>query len=194
MTRRERQARTATRLRTALALTIITAILAILPSLFLKAAHFFDALPPDDPLTRLSRWQILAIDAAVLLMTFPLALATRRESRTDTVSDFLDEQSRVHTHGPDQLAMRIVLAVACLGLFQGEFLLIDAVKDALLRLRLTGTDRTRAATILAQLHAKGELVVVFRDRKRAWHPIDVAGIPNLALLSRLIDHALRTGA
>ena len=153
MTRRERHARTTTRLRALLALAIIPAILALLPTVFLKAAHFFDVLPSDDPQSHLSRWQIIAINAGLLFLTFPLALATRRESRSDTISQFLDAQNGPHCDSPNALAMRIVLTIACLGLFQGEFLLIDAVKDTLLRLRLTGIDRDRAATILAQLHS-----------------------------------------
>jgi hypothetical protein len=153
MTRREHHARATTRLRTLLALAIIAAILAVLPTVFLKAAHFFDALPPDDKLMHLSRWQFITINATLLLLTFPLALATRRESRSDTISQFLDAQNGPHADSPNALAMRIVLTIACLGLFQGEFLLIDAVKDSLLRLRLTGIDRDRAATILAQLHS-----------------------------------------
>ena len=48
---------------------------------------------------------------------------------------------------------------------------------------------------MEEIHAaKGELVVVRRSGKETWNPIDVKSIPNLALLSSLIDHALGAGA
>ena len=152
MRSRERRTRNLNRLRALAGIAIVSLLLAVLPRLIIKAAHFFDALPPDDPQLALATWQFIAIDAGLLLLTFPVALASHRDSRNDSIYQFMDDSAHFRTQSADDLALRVVLTLGCLGLFPGEFLLIDAAKDAALRFRLRRVDRERAALILAALH------------------------------------------
>lgn len=152
LTRREVTMQLQNALRLLAGLAIISAVLAVLPWLVNKAAHFLDFNTDDHIQLRL--WQWLLIDAALLLITLPIAIATHKESRTDTANQYLNSGSMTHAASGEDLLLLIIITIGCLGLLQGEFLLIDALKTIFLRLRLAGIDRHRAAMIVATLAAR----------------------------------------
>ncbi len=92
----------------------------------------------------------LALDICLLLFTVPLAIAVSAPSRSRLVNQFLDSGTR-SSGANDNPLIRILVIFVTLGLLYGEFLIVDAMRFALLRIRLRNADRHRAALILAKL-------------------------------------------
>jgi hypothetical protein len=95
----------------------------------------------------------LALDLFLLLFTVPLAIAVSALSRSRLVNQFLDSGTRSSGTNDNPLVRFLVILVT-LGLLYGEFLVIDAMRFAVLRIRLRNVDRHRAALILAKLFAE----------------------------------------
>jgi hypothetical protein len=92
----------------------------------------------------------LAVYGLFLLVTVPLAMLARKESRSDIADQVL--RSGCHLNGSDNNpVLGIVLTIIMVGMLYGEFLLIDSAKATLLRLKLHGVDRYRAASIISML-------------------------------------------
>jgi hypothetical protein len=123
---------------------IISALLAM-PAGAIFIARHLNPPPPAPPMELL-----LAIDAALLLITFVIAVFTRKQSRADVANQFIQSGERSAGANDNPFA-RWILILILLGLLYGEFLVIDALKAMWMNHRLRNVDRHRAAVILAML-------------------------------------------
>jgi hypothetical protein len=119
------------------------------PKLAWFRMHFLDPIESESTGKVIPLKALLLIEAGMLMLTFVIAIFTRKESRADMVEQFM--RSGGHSPPNDNPVLRWILIFFLLGLFQGEFVLIDAIKVSWLRLRLANVDRSRAAMILARL-------------------------------------------
>jgi hypothetical protein len=92
----------------------------------------------------------LAIEAILLVLAIPIAIAVRPRSRSDVVNKFLETGGHSGDTRDNPL-LRWALTIIMLGFLYGEFLIVDSVKSAFLRLRLRNVDRHRGAIILHAL-------------------------------------------
>ena len=86
--------------------------------------------------------------------SIPIAVFTRKESRSDLAEQILREGARANPN--DNPAMRFLVCLALIGLVYGEFMVIDAIKAWWIRAKLRRVDRDRAAVILAILVTRPE--------------------------------------
>ena len=93
---------------------------------------------------------VLTVGAVMFAISFPIALLTRKASRADMVDEFMEQGVRANGGNCDPF-IRLALVVAFVGTLYGEFLIIDAIKSLLVRVRLRSVDRYRVATILGAL-------------------------------------------
>jgi hypothetical protein len=152
--RRETTVRQKNYLRLAGGLLIIAAASgAVFGLVVVVAAHVLKASDESvaRPMSRgdASQAAFIAV-AAVFLLTFLVALCTRKESRSDAISQFLETGNRSSVSDENPLAS-FVLMIAMLGVLYGQFLIIDTIKAAWLGFRLRKADRDRAAVILGIL-------------------------------------------
>lgn len=92
----------------------------------------------------------IALSAVLLAGTSILAIVTRQNSRSDMINQFIETGTRSQGPQSDPFTAMLLIIITP-ALFQGEFLIIDAIKSTLLRIRLHNVDRHRAAVILATL-------------------------------------------
>jgi hypothetical protein len=154
LSRRERELARSNALRYLAGIAIVAGVLCIFtwatPRLAWFRMHFLDPIESESTGKVIPLRPLLLIEAGLCLMTFVLAILTRKESRADMVDEFIRTGSRSNGSKDDPV-VRWALMLFLLGLLQGEFLLIDAMKLSWLRLRLASVDRSRAAMILARL-------------------------------------------
>ena len=140
-------------MRAAIGLAIVFAVLALVLSfvIFLMPVMSGARDNPAGANVRVQgRLQSCLFVAAILIAcTFPVAIFTRKESRSDVADRFLESGS--HHAGNDNPVARFLLTLAMIGILHGEYLLIDAIKNVSIRLRLRNVDRQRAAGILVTL-------------------------------------------
>jgi hypothetical protein len=95
---------------------------------------------------------VLIFNTTILLVTYLIATFTRKESRSEMINQFIETG---HYCGPrDNPVSRIILILILLGLFYGQFLIIDVLKAMSLHRKLNRIDRNRAAIIVGMLMAR----------------------------------------
>jgi hypothetical protein len=130
---------------------ILSSLMAAGGLLLFVAAHW------DGPRAKTSEelQQLAGIVAGALFVVgLPIAVLTRKESRSDVANQILEEGTRPNAN--DNFLVRLVVVLALLGVVCGQFMVADAIKSWWVRTKLRGVDRDRAAVILATLVARPE--------------------------------------
>lgn len=92
---------------------------------------------------------VFECNLVIAILVAPAALFTRKESRADLVEVYL-QKGHASPESADGSIGQMILGLALLGVIYGEFLIIDALKNVRLNVKLRRVDRTRAATILME--------------------------------------------
>ena len=92
-----------------------------------------------------------SITLAMVLFSLLIAFLTRRQSRADTIEQFIDAGTHPSAGGNDNPLVRMFVCLFMIAMTMGASLMFEALSNGRLRRRLAGVDRYRAAEILAAL-------------------------------------------